>query len=113
MGLALFKDRRGGDRKRLTGLLPGRLLLASNNLDLVCRPTDVSAHGMGVVVIGDNKKIAIGTELLLVLPEQTLRLKITWIRADFGKQDATRYGIVTSEGSCNLEALFESSGCLR
>ena len=113
MGLALFKDRRGGDRKRLTGLLPGRLLVASNNQDLVCRPTDVSAYGLGVLVIGDNKKIAIGTELLLVLPERAIRLEVTWMRPDFGKQDATRYGIVTSDDSCDLEALFASSGCLR
>jgi len=113
MGLALFKERRAGDRKKLTGLLPGRLIFAANQQDLVCRPTDVSAHGLGVVVTGDNKKIEVGTTLHLLLPERMVEMRVAWSRPDFGKQDSMRYGIVTADASLDLEALFTATGCLR
>jgi hypothetical protein len=110
MGLALFKERRLADRKRLTGLLPGRLLLSATRAEIVCRPVDVSANGLGIVI---DKEIDPGTELELHLKSGTVRLQVAWAQPDFGKQNMFRYGLVTLDPSQNLEAIFVDTGCLR
>lgn len=110
MGLAKFKERRFSDRKRLTGLLPGRLLLTASKVDVNGRPVDVSPSGLGIVV---SKELEAGTEISLILREQTIRLQVAWGQRDFGKQDMFRYGLVTLDPEINLEEIFVSSGCLR
>ena len=110
MGLALFKERRMSNRRRLTGLMPGRLILAAGRVDLLGKPVDVSANGMGIVIA---KEIAPGTEILLIMPDRQVALTIAWGQPDFGKQDMFRYGLVTLDQGDNLEEIFVASGCLR
>lgn len=110
MGLALFKERRLSDRRRLTGLLPGRLILAGAKQSLMCKPVDVSAFGMGVVMA---REIAPGTQMTLVIGDQAIALQIAWCQPDFGKQDMFRYGLVTLDPEVNLESEFVRSGCLK
>jgi hypothetical protein len=113
MGLALFKERRLADRRKLTGLLPGRMVFSATNGDVVCRPVDVSSNGMGIVVTNQKKEIEPGTELLLLLKDRPVRLQVAWGQPDFGKQDLFRYGLVTLDPQDNLEDLFVRTGCLR
>ena len=113
MGLALFKERRLADRRKLTGLLPGRLVFAASRAEVICRPVDVSSNGMGVVVGNEKKEIEPGTELALVLKDGVIRLQVAWGQPDFGKQDMFRYGLVTMDPTGNVEALFIETGCLR
>ena len=110
MGLALFKERRFADRRKLTGLLPGRLMLEQSNTELTCRPIDVSANGMGIVV---SRELEPGTQVLLIMKERTIPLTIAWGSPDFGKQDMFRYGLITLNPADNLEEAFLASGCLR
>ena len=116
MGLALFKERRLSDRRRLTGLLPGRLVFGEGlegQKELICRPVDVSINGMGIVVVDQKKPIDPGTEMMLILKDGPIRLQVTWGHPDFGKQDLYRYGLVTIEPEQNLEEVFIRTGCLR
>lgn len=110
MGLALFKERRISNRRRLTGLLPGRLLLAESRQDVQGRPVDISANGMGLVVA---REIMPGTDLVLVMQDRQIPLTVAWGQPDFGKQDMFRYGLVTLNKEDNLEEIFVDAGCLR
>lgn len=113
MGLALFKERRLADRRRLTGLLPGKMVFESGRQEIICRPVDVSANGMGIVVQNLRKEIEPGTVLLLMTKDGALRLSVAWGQPDFGKQDLFRYGLVTMDPADNLEQMFIDTGCLR
>jgi len=113
MGLALFQERRMAGRRKLTGLLPGRLVLAESSTAISCRPVDVSVHGIGIVVTGEVKNLPIGTKLKLITPQEEIALTISWMTPDFGKQSSSRYGVVTDDPTANLEVLFQPYGCLR
>lgn len=111
MGLALFKEKRLSDRRKLTGLLPGRLLIAGDRRqDVFCRPVDVSANGVGIVLA---REIAAGTDMVLMLPDREVSLRVAWGQPDFGKQDMFRYGLATLDAEDNLEEIFVAAGCLK
>lgn len=110
MGLALFKDRRIGDRRKLTGLMPGRLVLNETGEELSCRPVDVSNFGLGVLIA---KEIDPGKTITLVMKDGKIELQVAWAQPDFGKQDMFRYGLVSVDPTRNLEATFVEHGCLR
>lgn len=110
MGLALFKEKRLSQRRKLTGLLPGRMILAETKADIVCRPVDVSQHGMGIVVA---KELTLGSEVVLLAHGKPIRMTVAWGQPDFGKQDMFRYGLVTIEHGDDLEDTFVQAGCLR
>ena len=110
MGLALFKEKRLSQRRKLTGLLPGRLTVSDTKVDIECRPVAVSAPGMGIVIA---KEVAPGTELLLLTATKPVRLSVAWGQPDFGKQDMFRYGLVTLDPDDDLEEIFVRGGCLR
>lgn len=105
----LFQERRFSKRKRLTGLLPGRITLGSGDTNVDLRPVDISANGMGVL---SPILMKTGTVLTLSAPQQTIELRITWSQPDFGKQDLYRYGLVTADEDVNLEEVFLENGCL-
>lgn len=108
-----FQERRLASRRRLTGLMPGRLIFATSRQDIACKPVDVSENGMGIVVADQKQEIEPGIELLLVLQDCSIRLLVAWGTPDFGKQDYFRYGLVTVDPKDNLETLFIESGCLK
>ena len=110
MGIALFKERRLRTRRKLSGLLPGRLTVSGMNHSLKCRPTDVSLHGLGIIA---NDEIPIGSIATLETNSQTIKFEVIWSTPDFGKQDLFRYGLVSVDQEVNIEALFIAHGCLK
>jgi hypothetical protein len=110
MGLALFKDRRIGDRRKLTGLMPGRMFLSESGDELTCRPVDVSNFGLGVLIA---KEIEPGKNLTMLLKDQKIEFQVTWVQPDFGKQDMFRYGLVAVDAEQNIEQVFIDHGCLK
>lgn len=111
MGLALFKEKRLSIRRKLTGLMPGRLIFDATKIDVDGKPVDVSANGMGIVI---SKEIDPGTAMTLVLKGgHEVPLTVAWGQPDFGKQDMFRYGLVTVNPADNLEDIFVEAGCLR
>ena len=113
MGLTKFKERRVSDRRQLTGLLPGRLVLAATLADVACRPVDVSVNGLGIIAADQKRRLQPGVELLLLLKDRHIPLVVSWGQGDFGKQDLFRFGLVTVDTECDLEALFLRTGCLK
>ncbi len=106
----LFAEKRLSQRKKLTGLLPGRLSLIGSKSFISCRPVDISRHGLGILT---SERITVGTKLILKLPDQEIHLEVQWGQPDFGKKDLFRYGLVTHEQGHDLEDLFEKAGCLK
>ena len=110
MGLALFKEKRLSQRRRLTGLLPGRLIYGDTRQDVFCRPIDVSSHGIGIVLA---RELAPGARMILVLQGREVALEIAWVQPDFSKQDMFRYGLVTVDPADDLQDIFVAAGCLK
>lgn len=110
MGLALFKDRRFSDRKKLTGLMPGRLKVGDSPVTLECRPVDISAHDLGVVT---TVVLTPGTLVSLEIGSTIVELELVRVTPDFGKQQMFRYGFVVRDQSINLEKIFVDHGCMK
>lgn len=102
-------ERRKKPRKKLSGLLPGRLYLKSNRLAISARPIDVSPNGLGLL---SSDGLPLGAIVLLEMKEQTIELKVSWTRPDFGKKNMFRYGLEPI-GEANLEEIFSQKGCLK
>lgn len=110
MAIPLFKEQRITLRRRLSGLMPGRLVVKDTGKDLLCKPVDISGHGLGIVMA---EQLEEGTKVLLFLNDKTVELEIIWRRPDFGKRDLYRYGLVSGRQDVDLESVFLSSGCLK
>lgn len=109
MGLALFKERRSGQRKRLTGLMPGPLKKVDSGELISARPVDVSQAGMGII---SSSELEVGALLEIKLDEQIVKLEVRWSRPDFAKSDLVRYGLHVVDLRQDLEKIFIDSGCL-
>ena len=105
-----FQERRFTDRRKPTGLMPGKLLVAGKERVLNCRPVDVSRNGLGVIM---SDQIEPGTELILTYRNKEVHLQIAWSQQDFAKQDQFRYGLVTLDPRDDLEGVFIECGCLK
>jgi hypothetical protein len=103
------KERRISDRKALSGLLPGRLQTAQG-VDLVCKPVDVSPHGIGILI---DKEFDVGTKLKLVMKAKTIDFQVMWAKRDFHKDELFRYGLTTADININVESIFLEAGCLK
>ena len=111
MGLPDIKERRVSRRRKLTGLLPGRLVNSATQVDLsACKPVDISRNGMGIIVA---EQLDLGTKVALILAETQIEFQIAWSRPDFGKQDKFRYGLVTLDQKVDLEQIFIDANCLK
>lgn len=110
MGLALFKDRRINNRKKLTGMMPGRLVIDDTKEELTCRPVDVSNSGVGILI---PKEIEKGKSITLYLHDRSISFKVAWVQRDFGKQDIFRYGLAATDLSLDIESIFIAYGCLK
>ena len=104
------KERRLMPRKRLTGLMPGRMVNMKTERNISCRPIDISDHGLGILTA---EEISDGTQLILVLPHQSIKFKILWQKPDFGKNNLVRYGLGTEDPELNIASVFEDAGCLK
>ena len=103
-----FQERRVAERKRLTGLMPGKFKI--NDKEVSARPVDLSEHGLGVLVA---KEFAIGAQAVLVIKDTQIPFEIKWCQPDFGKHDLWRYGLVCNDPSLDLLALFAETGCFK
>jgi hypothetical protein len=103
-----IKEKRISDRKKLTGLMPGRFQIS--DADASARPIDISAHGLGILVAKEYK---VGSIATLILKENVIKFEIMWSQPDFGKQDLWRYGLVCKDQNINIEGLFEANGCFK
>lgn len=105
-----FKERRLSTRKKLTGLLPGKIYNNRTEEQVDCRPVDISKDGVGVL---SEDALKIDDVLSLKLSDRDITLKVMWKKQDYGKQNLQRYGLVTSDSSIDLEEIFAQAGCLK
>lgn len=103
-----LKERRISERKRLTGLMPGRLIV--NNKDAVVKPLDISEHGLGIICAA---QFTVGSKAALIIGDRQIPLEVIWGEQDFGKHDMWRYGLVCTDQRVNLENEFRQAGCLK
>ena len=103
-----LKERRIIDRKRLTGLLPGRFQI--NGKDVAVKPVDISIHGLGLII---EAEFSAGTKASLMVGNRSIPLEIQWGEPDFGKHDMWRYGLVCTDQNIDLENEFSAHGCLK
>jgi hypothetical protein len=103
-----LKERRISERKKLTGLMPGRFQI--DGRDVSARPVDISEHGIGILVASEYKP---GTLAVLVIKDVKVELEMKWGQPDFGKHDMWRYGLVCKDQNINLEQIFIEKGCLK
>ncbi|MDB2447096.1 PilZ domain-containing protein [bacterium] len=105
-----LKERRLNTRRRLTGLLPGKIVDTKKEEDVSCRPVDISKDGIGILT---EDQLEQGDILNLMGPDLQVELKVMWKKQDYGKQSLFRYGLVTTDNSVNLENIFMAAGCLK
>lgn len=103
-----FQERRVAERKRLTGLMPGKFKI--NDKEVSARPIDLSENGLGILVA---KEFAIGAKAVLVIKDTSIPFEIKWSQPDFGKHDLWRYGLECDDPSLNLMELFAETGCFK
>jgi hypothetical protein len=103
-----LKERRISERKRLTGLMPGRFLVNGKALD--AKPIDISSHGLGLIM---SEQIKEGTTATLTISGRDIPLEVKWILPDFGKHDLWRYGLVCTSMDVDLISEFTAAGCLK
>ena len=104
-----FKERRFHQRKRLTGLLPGKMQDDKGN-NFACRPVDISHSGLGIV---STHFLDIGSNIFLIIKNEQIILRVLWKQPDFGRRDLFRYGLVCENPDIDLEEIFILYGCLK
>lgn len=103
-----FQEKRFSTRRKLNGLLPGRVLLGSQ--EIIIKPVDVSTDGLGIVT---DLQLREGSVIRLQNGSDEIELEVIWSKKDFGKRDLFRYGLMVKTPGIDLESLFDSTGCLR
>lgn len=109
MNIPMFYEKRKSQRKRLTGLLPGKLTFAGQEQNIAFKPVDVSVDGIGIIT---NLAIKAGTKMELHMKDQCIEFEVGWGKPDFGKRDLFRYGLKCLNSETNIETLFLDKGCL-
>ena len=109
MGKPLLAEKRLSERRRLTGLIPGKMITAHDK-SIDCKPVDISEHGLGVI---SDTELAVGSVITLETHDNSIRLEVIWQQPDFSKRDLHRYGLVTKDQKANLLEIFSEAGCLR
>ena len=103
-----FQERRFTTRKKLNGLMPGKVMLGANEIKV--RPVDIGRDGLGVVT---NEPLREGDRLQLHTAFGVILLEVMWSKKDLGKQDLFRFGLITTDPKDNLEEVFKNAGCLK
>lgn len=104
-----LKERRLNTRRKLTGLLPGKMLRESTSVEIACRPVDISKDGLGILTEAQLDE----GDMIILESDQNIYLKIMWKKQDYGKANLYRYGVVTIDDKINLEEIFMAAGCLK
>ena len=110
MNIPMLNEKRGFHRRRLTGLLPGRLAVKGSDHTLDCKPVDISPEGLGIVT---GALLPEGTQMTLNIKGEEILFEISWGQPDFGKRDLFRYGLKVLSNIHNIEDIFMASGCLK
>ena len=105
------------ERRKLTGLLPGKLLVRRTSRHLSGRAIDVSPQGMGIL---SSMALEEGELVDLNTASQKIPLRVIDKKRDYAKCNRYRYSLVICEGAktpegsveVNLEEIFKGSGCL-
>lgn len=103
-----FQERRFKTRKKLSGLMPGKIF--SGDKELKVKPVDLGQDGLGVI---SDVPLKEGDRLTLETTHGQIGLEVMWVKNDFGKQDLFRIGLVTLNPKDDLTIIFESAGCLK
>ncbi len=110
MVLPVTQEKRLFSRRKLTGLMPGKLIVVEKDLCISARPTDVSKTGLGVL---STDLIEEKSEMMFVIAKKKIKLTVLWRKEDFGKNNLYRYGLACNDADIDLEALFIETGCLK
>lgn len=103
------------ERKKLTGLLPGKLVVIRTGRLVSARAVDITEDGMGIF---SSHRLHEGDKMTLISTEKKIPLIVHYKKRDYTKASLHRYGLrVDSEEAdaqeYNLIKIFENSGCLR
>ena len=109
VNLPMYAEKRITNRKQLTGLLPGKMMIKGKEKTLDCKPVDISPHGLGILT---TEQLGPGTVINLKMKDVEIQFEIVWGKPDFGKRDLYRYGLVTKDHKVDLEVVFAKAGCL-
>ena len=104
-----LEDRRRLPRQKLSGLLPGKMMMANQDKTLTIRPIDVSESGIGIMTAEWLRE---GDKLVMKVGRDHIKFKVIWIRRDFGKQDFYRAGLKMTSKKFNLIDVFRATGCM-
>jgi hypothetical protein len=104
MNLAKALDRRLATRRATFGALPGKLICKEPFVEVVCRPLDVSVHGIGIFTEDELPEESF--DFVLLILDQTVELQKVWWRESPGDRVGFRYGFLVKEANLDLEALF-------
>ena len=108
-------SRRMNTRRRLSGLLPGKMLVQRTARHMSGRVVDVSHDGMGVL---SSTHLLIGDTITLTTPTKMIILKVNDKKKDYAKSSRYRYSLVLDregeydQGDMDLEEVFVNSGCM-
>ena len=100
-----LKERRMSGRKKLSGLMPGKLKISGQEMN--ARAVDISEHGLGILMTEECK---IGASAEMILKDSVVHFEIKWMEPDFGKHDRWRYGLVCTDMGVNVAELFAKLG---
>lgn len=103
-------EKRTSSRKRLSGLLPGKLIDDSTHKIVSCKPIDLNSSGLGLII---SERFSVGHVFTLDSGTSSVKLKVVWIQRDFGKNDLFRYGLITLDTDVDLVEIFTKAGCLK
>jgi hypothetical protein len=103
------KTKRASPRKRLILDLSKHLVVAEGRRPIRCLAVDVSRSGLGIVCF---EALAPESEVILVLAEKGISLKVAWCKPDSVRQDVFHAGLGTSDLAVNIAKLLEAEGLL-
>jgi hypothetical protein len=109
MSIPMFSEKRLARRKKLTGLLPGKLCVKGQDQFVNCKPVDISTHGLGII---SSSYLKPGMVLELHIKDRLIEFDVTWGQPDFGKNNLFRYGLIARDEQIDIEKIFEDSGCI-
>lgn len=102
-------------RKKLSGLFPGKMLVQRTSRYMSGRAIDVSKQGMGVL---SSTHLVEGDLIALTTPKRTIILRVNGIKKDYARSNRYRYSLVLDEESSeaqehvDLVQVFVHSGCM-
>jgi hypothetical protein len=103
MGLRQPTELRLHRRRRLVGFMPGRLFIAETGEEIVCRPLDVSAYGLGMFTEDEIDEFV--HDFVLVVAERTIRLERVYSQESPGLKVGYRHGFRVKDRDVDLEKL--------